>query len=236
MSDLSDLHGIFPNSLRWNAETGILTVSAYNPETGEREQKPIEFGQRAMFVLDAATRERGYGRIRVGEYSMLLSPVGADPPPWPGAGSEYKPAIGCWAWSPSTGEVRLETCSAMFRDAVANIFHEANSEPQAREGQQPVVSFVNRAPVVIKALRKTIYSPVIERVGFVERDKIPGWKERAPTVPLPVAAPALAKPTAPAPVKEIEARRHKAKQPPKAKNGDPPVDPNLNDDVPPFDE
>ena len=61
MSDLSDLHGIFPTSLRWNAESGFLAVSAFNGETGERELQPIELGQAATFVLDLATRERGYG-------------------------------------------------------------------------------------------------------------------------------------------------------------------------------
>jgi hypothetical protein len=63
MSDLSDLQGIYPTSMRWNAENGILAISSYNPETGERELQPIELGQPATFVLDLATRERGYGRI-----------------------------------------------------------------------------------------------------------------------------------------------------------------------------
>ena len=64
MSDLSDLHGVFPTSLRWNAETGFLGVSAFNAETGERELREIELGKTATFVLDLATRERGYGLIK----------------------------------------------------------------------------------------------------------------------------------------------------------------------------
>jgi hypothetical protein len=37
MSDLSDLHGIYPTSLRWNAETGVLGISIFNSEIGGRE-------------------------------------------------------------------------------------------------------------------------------------------------------------------------------------------------------
>ena len=108
MSDLSDLHGIYPTSLRWNAESGFLAVSAFNGETGERELQQIELGQAATFVLDLATRERGYGLIKSGVYDMKLSPVGSPPPPWP-ENEEYKPALGCWMWNPTFGEVRLET-------------------------------------------------------------------------------------------------------------------------------
>ena len=95
MSDLSDLHGIYPTSLRWNAESGFLAVSVFNGETGERELQQIELGQAATFVLDLATRERGYGLIKSGVYDMKLTPVGSPPPPWPD-NEEYKPALGCW--------------------------------------------------------------------------------------------------------------------------------------------
>ena len=61
MSDLSGLRGIYPISLRWNAEDGFLAISVFNPETGERELQEIELGKPATFALDLATRERGYG-------------------------------------------------------------------------------------------------------------------------------------------------------------------------------
>ena len=93
MSDLSDLHGVYPTSIRWNAESGFLAVSAFNAETGERELQQIELGQAATFVLDLATRERGYGLIKTGIYDMRLTPVGSPPPPWP-EDEEYKPALG----------------------------------------------------------------------------------------------------------------------------------------------
>jgi hypothetical protein len=104
MSDLSDLHGIYPTSLRWNAESGFLGVSAFNGETGERELRQVELGQAATFVLDLATRERGYGLIKSGVYDMNLSPVGSPPPPRPDD-PEFKPAVGCWLWNPNVGEV-----------------------------------------------------------------------------------------------------------------------------------
>jgi hypothetical protein len=66
MSDLSDLKGIFPTVLRWNAEIGFLAKSVFNSETGESELREIELGERATFAADMATRERGYGVIRTG--------------------------------------------------------------------------------------------------------------------------------------------------------------------------
>ena len=81
MSDLSDLHGVYPISIRWNAESGFLAVAVFNAESGERELQQIELGQAATFVLDLATRERGYGLIKTGTYEMKLTPVGSPPPP-----------------------------------------------------------------------------------------------------------------------------------------------------------
>jgi hypothetical protein len=51
---------------------------------------------------------------------------------------------------------------------------------------------------------------VIERIGWIERNKVPGWADRAPTVPPPAALPLLAAspPVSAAPA--ISARRHKA--------------------------
>ena len=182
MSDLSGLHGVFAPSLRWNAEEGFLSVSVFNSETGEREPKEIDLGPAATFVMDMATRERGYGAIRVGFYDMRLTPVSSPPPPWPGD-EEYKPALGCWVYHPDYGELRLETNAAMFREAVTGIWDAAKSEPQAAAAeQQPVVRFTGRVSVPIKALKKSFYRPVIEIVGSVERNKVPGWAARTPTV------------------------------------------------------
>ena len=190
MSDLSDLHGIYPTSLRWNAETGFLAISVFNAETGERELQPIELGQPATFVLDLATRERGYGLIKAGVYDMRLTPVGSPPPPWPDD-EEYKPALGCWCWNPTFGELRLETNATIFRQAVASIWDQCRVEPQAAEGLQPVVRFVDRVPVPVKAVNKTFFGPVIKVIGWVERDKVPGWANREPTVAPPAAPPLL---------------------------------------------
>ena len=214
MSDLSDLHGIYPTSLRWNAETGFLAVSAFNGETGERELQPIELGQAATFVLDLATRERGYGLIKSGVYDMKLTPVGSPPPRWPGD-EEYKPALGCWAWNPTLGELRLETTAAIFREAVASIWDQCRVEPQAAEGLQPVVCFVNRVPVLVKAVNKTFFGPVIKVIGWVERSKVPGWATREPTVAPPAAPPLLAASSAPAPAPAPASATPAAKKPAK---------------------
>ncbi len=229
MSDLSDLHGIYPTSLRWNAESGFLAVSAFNGETGERELRQIELGQAATFVLDLATRERGYGLIKSGAYDMKLSPVGSPPPPWP-ENEEYKPALGCWMWNPTFGEVRLETNAAIFRQAVDSVWDQCRAEPQAAEGLQPVVRFDDRVSILVKAVNKT-FGPVIKIVGWVERDKVPGWAARTPTVSPPAAPPILPAPSAPAPATPAVKKPAKAKKG-AAKPG--PDDPlaELDDDIP----
>jgi hypothetical protein len=212
MPDLSDLHGVYPTSLRWNAEIGVLGISVFNAETGERELEEIELGKPATFAMDLATRERGYGLIKVGVYDMRLTPVGSTPPDWPGD-EEFKPALGCWMWSPETGEVRLETNATTFRQIVTNVWDRARREPQFAEGLQPVVRFVDRVEIPVKAVNKTFSGPVIDIIGWVERDKVPGWRERAPTVappvapPLLTAAPAPAAPAAPAAKKPAKVRK-----------------------------
>jgi hypothetical protein len=235
MSDLSDLHGIYPTSLRWNAESGVLAISAFNAETGERELQQIELGQPATFVLDLATRERGYGLIKAGVYDMKLTPVGSPPPPWPDD-EEYKPAIGCWLWNPTFGELRLETNAAIFRQVITNVWDKARFEPQAVKGLQPVVCFADRVPVPVKAVNKTFNGPVIKTIGWVERDKVPGWRERAPTVSTPAAPPLLSASSAPAPATLAAKKPTKAK--PKIKQGaakpgpDDPLSDFVNDDIP----
>ena len=232
MSDLSDLRGIYPTSLRWNAESGFLAISIFNSETGERELQEIELGQEATFVLDLATRERGYGVIKTGIYEMKLTPVGSAPPPWPDDG-EYKPALGCWLWCPAYGELRLETNASIFRQAISGVWDRCLREPQAAEGLQPVIRFVDRVQVPIKAVGKVFEGPLIRIVGWAERDKVPGWATRTPTVSPPAALPILPGPsasvqTAAALVKEpANVRHHRAKKG-AAKPGpdDPPAAPN----------
>src|SRR5262245_14281535 len=113
MSDISDLEGVIPNSLRWNAEEGILSRTFFNYETGELEMLDIELGSNdAIFAMDMLTRERGYGKIAKGFYGFKLTPVGSPPPPYPG--DDYKPAIGAWVYSPKFGELRVEANAALF--------------------------------------------------------------------------------------------------------------------------
>jgi hypothetical protein len=236
MSDLSDLHGIYPTSLRWNAETGVLAISVFNAEAGERQLQQIELGHPATFVLDLATRERGYGLIKTGVYDMRLTPVGSPPPPWPDD-EEFKPAIGCWCWNPTVGELRLEANAAIFREAVSAVWDQCRIEPQAAEGLQPVVRFVDRVPVTVKAVNKTFFGPVIKVIGWVERDKVPGWANREPTVAPPAAPPLLAASSAPAPAPPpaTPVAKKAVKVNPKAKKGATkpgPDDPLFNDPIP----
>jgi hypothetical protein len=189
-SDLSGLHGVYPTSVRWNAEIGVLAISIFNPESGERELREIELGQAATFAMDLATRERGYGLIKIGIYDMRLTPVGSPAPPWPDD-VEYKPAIGVWLWNPTFGELRLEANGMIVREAVTSIWEACKLEPEAAAGLQPVVCFTDSVPIPIKSVGKTFHGPIIKIAGWVERAKVPGWTEREPTVPPPKPMEAL---------------------------------------------
>jgi hypothetical protein len=120
----------------------------------------------------------------------------------------------------------------MFRDAVTAVWDAAKSEPQATAAeQQPVVRFTGRVLAPIKALKKSFYRPVIEIIGSLERNKIPGWAARTPTVSPPAALPILPAPSAPAPATPGVKKPAKAK---KATTKPAPHDPlaDLNDDIP----
>lgn len=229
MSDISDLHGVYPPSLRWNAEIGILAISAFDAETGERGLVEIKLGKSATFIVDLATRSRGYGLIKSGVFDMQLTPVGSPAPSWPG--DEYKPAVGMWAWHPTYGEVRIETNAATFMQALVNEWDQCRTSSEARAGKQPVVRFVDRVSVTKKAIGKSFFSLVIEVAGWVPRDQVPGWREREPTVLPPAELPILPAPSAPVPVapgakKPAKVRKAAAKPGP----NDPLAD--LGDDIP----
>ena len=236
MSDLSGLHGVYPTSLRWNAEGGFLGISAFNPESGERELREIELGQPATFAMDLATRERGYGLIKVGLYDMRLTPVGSPPPPWPND-EEFKPALGCWLWCPAFGELRLETNGAIVRQAVTAVWDECRSKAEAAAGLQPVICFADSVPVPVKSVGKTFRGPVIKVVGWVERDKVPGWSEREPTVLPPkalMALPTVAAPAIDTQVKKSAKVSSKTKAKPEASDPNDDIDDILGSDPIPY--
>jgi hypothetical protein len=220
---------MYPTSLRWNAEAGLLGISVLNTESGERELQEIELGQDATFAMDMATRERGYGQIRTGSYDMRLSPVGSPPPPWPGD-PEFRAALGVWTWHPQFGELRLETNATMFREAVESVWEEARTKPEAVAGEQPVVRFTRRVRRLVKSINKSFWKPVIDIVGFCPRDAIPGWAERPPTVPAPKALPVLPAGSTPAPSAPETKKLTKTKRVPR--KSAPPEDPPFDDEIP----
>jgi hypothetical protein len=152
---------------------------------------------------------------------MRLTPVGAAPPPLPDD-PEFKPAVGIWAWCPQLGELRIETNASIFRQAITSMWERCRTKPQAVEGLQPVVSFVDRVSVP----GKTFWGPITKIIGWFERDRVPNWAARAPTVPPPAALPGL--PVSPAPTPIAPAKpKAKAEKP----GGNDPSD-DLNDSIP----
>ena len=187
MSDVSDLHGVYATPVRWNAETGALGYAVFDEATGEREIVEIELGSSsARFVMDLATRERGYGLIRSGVYDMRLSAVGAAPPEWP-SDEGYKPAIGCWFWNPPLGELRLESNQSTLFKTVVDLWDRARTFTESSQGLQPVVHFIDRRERVYRQIGKTFWAPVIDIVGWLQRSQIPTFAAREPTVKAPLA-------------------------------------------------
>ena len=145
---------------------------------------------------------------------MRLTPVGSPPPPWPDD-EEYKPALGCWLWNPTLGELRLETNAAIFRRAMPAVWDRPGLRRRPSRGLQPVVCFVDRVEVPVKSVGKTFFGPVIQIIGWVERDNVPGWTERDANRPSAQGPAVLAAASAPAPA--IDPAKPAAKKPAKVK-------------------
>jgi hypothetical protein len=164
---------------------------------------------------------------------MRLSPVNSPPPPWPDD-EDYKPALACWCWNPTLGEVRLETNSAIFRSAVSAIWDRSCTFKEGTDGLQPVIDFVDRREQTFAAIGKTFWAPIVDIVGWVPRDKVPPFALREPTVQPPAALDNQVKfalLNAPEPEPEVRTRR-KAKPAATLKCGA--LDESLDDEVPEF--
>jgi hypothetical protein len=159
MSDPSDLHGVYPTALRWNATDGFLARWIFDEAAGERMAKPIELGSsQARFAMDFATRERGYGQVRTGSYIMHLTPAGSPPPLWPGDDT-FKPSVGMWLWNTSFGEVRIETNASLFVGVINSLWDNCRTFTEAAKGLQPVIEFADRRERVVKTLGKVFWYP-----------------------------------------------------------------------------
>jgi hypothetical protein len=137
----------------------------------------------AKFVLDFPCRERGFGKVRDGFYDMHLTPVGTTRPELPG--NDYKPAIGCWLWNPTLGQLRFETCAALARNAMLGVWERVKLSQEYHDGLVPVIHFTDRYSREFPL--GTYWSPVIPVLGYGPRDKIPPFALREPTVPPPAA-------------------------------------------------
>jgi hypothetical protein len=182
MSILADVGGDYPPFLLFNAESGELIWRPFDEALGERVPKTIELGSlEAKFAVDTATVERGYGKVRQGFRDFVLSPLGSPPPEQPDD-DDYKPAVGLAVWNKPLGEMRIETCATIYRGAVCAVIERASDFPEAARGLIPVILFADRREITIKSVGKTFWSPVINVVGWLERDSIPAFRLRKPTV------------------------------------------------------
>ena len=173
MSDVSDLHGIFPTLAAVECRRRVPCDRPSTRRPASAHYLKSNSVSRRRLSSTWRRRSRGYGLIKTGLFDMQLTPVGSPAPSWPGG--EYKPAVGMWAWHPTYGEVRIETNAAIFMQALVNVWDQCRTSSEAMAGKQPVVRFVDRVSVTKKAIGKSFFSPVIEVAGWVPRDQVPGW-------------------------------------------------------------
>jgi hypothetical protein len=189
MSILADIGGDFPPFMLWHAETGELSYRPFDEVAGERVAKNIELGSSAAkFALDIGTVERGWAKVRLGSRDVITSPVGSPPPAQPA--EDYKPAVSLAAWNPILDELRIETSTTIFRNAICFLLDRCFGFDEAVRGLVPVVLFADRRERAFRSLGKTFWSPTIDIIGWAERERVPAF--RCPrTVPAPTAAPSL---------------------------------------------
>jgi hypothetical protein len=184
--DVADLTGVYPPSLRWGAELGVLYFSTFDDATGERTLEEIELNTPdATFIMDSAMRSRGYALIRRGLFDMRLTPVGTPAPEYPG--DDFKPAVGCSLWNPRVGECRAETNATIFRKAIIGLRDRCYTFKEAAEGLQPAIRFVGRRDYLVHSIDQVFQAPIINIVGWVPRNKVPVFAAREPTVKPPAA-------------------------------------------------
>ena len=236
---MPDNNGSYLPSIRWNSEeeTDQLVYVETN-EVFEQERSPIPLNSSAStFVMDVLRREDGRGRIATGTYKMQLVPVGQEVPPIPedeaAFAKDYKPAIGVDLWNPKYGLGRLESTAAYVRAAVEKVWREYAREPEASQGMLPVIRFVGaRRTSPPRFPNKTYYPPIIERVGFVPRERVPEFAAKERTVPLPVLVQNDSQ-LATAMRARLEAPRRETPAPKSKKTGGPSrLEDDLDDSVP----
>jgi len=184
MTDLDDLGGAYmhPNSLRFNAVTGILAKYVFDPE--EWRRVPVEIAPGSHWAIDMLTRRRGLGRVTDGSYDMRLSYVGE---PVPEAPDDFKPAVSMMLYSPEHGLCYMETCGAILVRCISWLWEYYRSFRQSSDGLIPVIEIGGPREVHIGSRNnpRLFYAPQFKIIDWIERDTVPAFRATAPTVALP---------------------------------------------------
>ena len=229
MSDISDLEGIFAPWLRWSSEVGMLGRATPSAADGRGiEELPLGTND-AKWVFDMARRQRGYGKFRKGFRDAILTPVGTAPPQHPGD-PDYKPMLSIEAFHPSYGEHVFEASASNLMRVVSGIWDQCRRYEEFYRGLQPVWFFADRYERPEPSVDKIFWLPVIEIIGWIEREKLP-FHARPVTVPPPSARPSLEDMGAPSgtPIPLRQSHKPEAIAAPKAA-----VKEDLDDEVPSF--
>jgi hypothetical protein len=192
MSDLDDLGRSYPNGLRFNALTGAVMVSRYNPSTKQRSATEVPPGSRC--AVDMLTRQRGLAKVTDKVFDFKLTPVGA-PPPALEDETDYKPAVAMFVYSPDYGYCEIRTNSAITVRAISSLWDEYRAAGEAIAGQIPVMIIGEPCEVVIGRgtnNERRFWSPNFSITAWVDREIVPAFRSRKPTVPLPTAPAPLA--------------------------------------------
>jgi hypothetical protein len=218
MHDLDDLGSAHmrPESLRFNAVTGVLAKYVF--DANEWRRVPVEIGPGSRWAVDMLTRRRGLGRVTDSSYDVRMSYVGE---PVPEAPNDYKPAVSMMLYSPEHGLCYMETCSTILVRCISGLWEHYRSYRQSSEGLIPVIEIGEPRQIQIGSRNnpRMFYAPSFRIIDWIERDTVPAFKATAPTVALPSPA-------------NMQIEFRSALKLPKPKRGAQPVSDDLNDGIP----
>jgi hypothetical protein len=189
MSDLDLLGRTPPESLRFNALTGVLALNHFDAERWQRA--PIVIEPPSKWAVDFATRMIGYGRVSDSVFDMRLVPVGQPVPALsPDEEPFFKTAFSMLLYNPEYGFAQMTSASAVLGRAICNgLWERIKGYAQAAEGLIPITVWGEPREVAIGQRNpRTFWAPSIGIAGWVDRNSIAAFAARPALVEPPLAS------------------------------------------------
>src|SRR5262249_21737250 len=99
-------------------------------------------------------------------------------------------------WNPILGELRFESNAVLVLRAISALWERCNTFAEAAQGLLPVIHFVDRRERFVAAVGKTFFEPVADIVAWIDRNRVPCFARRTPTVSPPTTLATSSSPNA----------------------------------------